>query len=189
DKFIRTVTIGEIFRGVAVDSGPQWDQAEELLKAIQKKNELFFYRWRPQNITYLFLFRKHEQGKNAKEIPEFDPLIQAEEAKIAKLRKPVQHTLELVYSEKQSPLSLQASFRKPKPHSTSPVTEKPATPFRPQPEPVFQTDPNIEVTLYAENPLLAKPIQMNFDPQGRLWVASSSVYPQIAPNQEADDKV
>jgi hypothetical protein len=36
---------------------------------------------------------------------------------------------------------------------------------------------------------LAKPIQMNFDPKGRLWVASSSVYPQIEPGQKADDKI
>jgi putative heme-binding domain-containing protein len=188
DKFIRTVTIGEIFRGVAVDSGPQWDQAEELLKAIQKKNELFFYRWRPQNITYLFLFRKHEQGKNAKEIPEFDPLVQAEEERIAKLRKPAQHTIEFVYSEQKG--TPPATAKKKASHrAVSAITENPATPDRPQAEPVFQTDPNIEVTLYAENPLLAKPIQMNFDPQGRLWVASSSVYPQIAPKQEADDRI
>ena len=38
-------------------------------------------------------------------------------------------------------------------------------------------------------PLLAKPIQMNFDPAGRLWVASSEVYPQIVPGQAANDKV
>ena len=30
---------------------------------------------------------------------------------------------------------------------------------------------------------------MNFDPKGRLWVASSSVYPQIEPGQKADDKI
>ena len=30
---------------------------------------------------------------------------------------------------------------------------------------------------------------MNFDPQGRLWVVSSSTYPQVAPGEEADDKV
>jgi putative heme-binding domain-containing protein len=46
-----------------------------------------------------------------------------------------------------------------------------------------------EVTLFAADPLLAKPIQMNFDPQGRLWVASSEVYPQIKPGQVANDKV
>jgi putative heme-binding domain-containing protein len=188
-KAVRTVSSSDIFRGMVLTDGPQWDQADELLETIKKKNELFFHRWRPQNNTYLFLFRKHEQGKNAREIPEFDPLVQAEEEKIAKLRRPVQHTLELVYAEKQGPVMAHASFRKSKPHSTAPITDKPATPFRPQPEPVFQTDPNIEVSLYAENPLLAKPIHMNFDPQGRLWVSSSSVYPQIAPNQEADDKV
>ena len=36
---------------------------------------------------------------------------------------------------------------------------------------------------------IAKPIQMNFDPQGRLWVVSSEVYPQIKPGQTANDKV
>ncbi|MFO0907942.1 MAG: PVC-type heme-binding CxxCH protein [Isosphaeraceae bacterium] len=46
-----------------------------------------------------------------------------------------------------------------------------------------------EVNLYAADPLLAKPIQMSFDPQGRLWVVSSEVYPQIAPGQTANDKV
>ena len=29
----------------------------------------FFHRWRPQNETYLFGFRKHEQGKNARRSP------------------------------------------------------------------------------------------------------------------------
>src|SRR5947208_6338690 len=53
----------------------------------------------------------------------------------------------------------------------------------------FIVAPGFEVNLYAESPLLAKPIQMNFDPQGRLWIASSSVYPQIQPGQVADDKI
>ncbi len=46
-----------------------------------------------------------------------------------------------------------------------------------------------EVTLFAADPLLAKPIQMNFDPQGRLWIASSEIYPQIKPGQKANDKI
>lgn len=57
-----------------------------LRKTIFNKNRLFFHRWRPANETYLFLFRKHEQGNNAKEIPMFDPLIEAEEKKIEELR-------------------------------------------------------------------------------------------------------
>ena len=53
----------------------------ELSDRIARKNELFFHHYRPQNETYLFLFRKHEQGNNASEIPMFVPLIkQADEA-------------------------------------------------------------------------------------------------------------
>ena len=57
-----------------------------LRTAIRDKNELFFHRHRPQNETYVFLFRKHEQGNNAVEIPQFDPLIEAQEKKIAGLK-------------------------------------------------------------------------------------------------------
>ncbi|AMV39818.1 PVC-type heme-binding CxxCH protein [Planctomyces sp. SH-PL62] len=46
-----------------------------------------------------------------------------------------------------------------------------------------------EVNLYAADPLIAKPVQMNFDAAGRLWIASSEVYPQIKPGQEANDKI
>jgi lysophospholipase L1-like esterase len=56
-----------------------------LRRLIAEKNELFFHRYRPQNETYLFLFRKHEQGNNAVEIPQFDPLIEAKEKEIAKV--------------------------------------------------------------------------------------------------------
>src|SRR6516225_1793498 len=53
----------------------------------------------------------------------------------------------------------------------------------------FQVADGFEVNLFAADPLLAKPIQMNFDARGRLWVACSEVYPQIKPNQKADDKI
>ena len=65
------------------------DHMERLRVLIVEKNRLFFYRWRPQNETYLHGFRKHEQGNNAKEIPMFDPLIEAEEKKIEALRADV----------------------------------------------------------------------------------------------------
>ncbi len=63
-------------------------QFEAVRAVVKKKNQLFFYRWRPQNETYLFGFRKHEQGKNAKEIVEFDPLIaKAEDELSSELKK------------------------------------------------------------------------------------------------------
>jgi putative heme-binding domain-containing protein len=53
----------------------------------------------------------------------------------------------------------------------------------------FQVADGFEVNLFAADPLLAKPIQMNFDPKGRLWVATSETYPQVKPGQTPNDKV
>jgi lysophospholipase L1-like esterase len=90
-----TANAEEWAKGMAVAAGPEFDQVEKLRQAIVEKNRLYFHRWRPQNETYLFLFRKNEQGQNAREIPLFDPLVEEQEKAIAKLRVPVEHTYEL----------------------------------------------------------------------------------------------
>lgn len=64
----------------------------------------------------------------------------------------------------------------------------------PDPDPelerrTFVLPPGLEVQLFAADPMLAKPIQMNFDPQGRLWVATSETYPQLRPGEAANDKI
>jgi lysophospholipase L1-like esterase len=81
---------------VVLERGPEVDQVDKLRRTIIEKNRLYFHRWRPQNETYLFGFRKAEQGQNAKEIPEFDPLVEKKEAEIAQLRKPLTRTWEFV---------------------------------------------------------------------------------------------
>ena len=53
----------------------------------------------------------------------------------------------------------------------------------------FQVADGFEVSLWAADPLLAKPIQMNWDAAGRLWVATSEAYPQIKPGAKQNDKV
>lgn len=53
-----------------------------LRQLVVEKNRLFFHRWRPANETYIFLFRKHEQGNNAAEIRQFDPLVEQAEARV-----------------------------------------------------------------------------------------------------------
>jgi len=81
--------------GVPLTRGPEFEQAEKLRAAIIDKNHQYFYRWRPANETYLFGFRKHEQGQNAAEIPKFDPIVEKMEADIGRLRLPASHTFEL----------------------------------------------------------------------------------------------
>lgn len=46
-----------------------------------------------------------------------------------------------------------------------------------------------EINLFASDPAFAKPIHMNFDAQGRLWVASSRNYPQIEPGAKPSDQI
>ncbi len=53
----------------------------------------------------------------------------------------------------------------------------------------FKVQEGFEVNLFADTKLMHKPIQMNFDARGRLWVASSEIYPQIKPGQIANDKI
>ena len=148
-----------------------WDtggKAEILRQHILKKNEWFFHRSRPANMAYIFGFRNKEQGNNAKEIPEFDLLVTKQEANIAKMRD--------LSTSASVPLEPER-------------TESAFAANTPQPHPDFTVADGFEVTLWAENPLLHKPTQINFDPQGRLWVASSETYPMVEVGQTADDKV
>jgi len=80
----------ELVKGLGYDetalAAIEPEYREALRLAVVEKNRLFFHRWRPANETYLFLFRKHEQGRNAAEIPRFDPLIAEQEQAIAAAR-------------------------------------------------------------------------------------------------------
>ena len=142
--------------------------AEALRQRIIRKNEWFFNRSRPANMAYIFGFRKKEQGQNAMEIPRFDKLVAAEESAIARLRALPEETVAETLQER---------------------TESVIAENTPQPHPEFTVADGFEVTLWAENPMLHKPTQINFDPQGRLWVSSSQTYPQLEVGQSADDKI
>ncbi|MGE3310325.1 MAG: PVC-type heme-binding CxxCH protein [Limisphaerales bacterium] len=167
---------------------------EELLRsAIREKNAQFFHRWRPANWTYLFGFRKHEQGRNAVEIPKFEPLVEEWDGRIARLRD-LKNQDPRVVSELRGILEARSAGQSgPAARSGGGESGRRGgtdlAAVAPQPVPEFEVDGNLEVTLWAENPLLFKPIQINWDPQGRLWAASSRVYPQIRPGQEAEDSV
>ncbi|MEL6105768.1 MAG: PVC-type heme-binding CxxCH protein [Planctomycetota bacterium] len=142
-------------------------QTEVLRQVVVEKNRWWFHRSRPANMAYVFGFRKREQGQNAVEIPQFDPLIEAEEERIAALR-----------------LLKPARIEAKPPQLKSKYAE-----FTRQPRPDFVVAEGLEVTLWAENPLLNKPIHMNFDAQGRLWIASSEAYPMIEVGQSLPDKI
>ena len=153
------------WKPVAWDQG---DTAVALRTHILKKNEWFFHRSRPANMAYIFGFRRGEQGKNAVEIPQFDPLVEAEDQQIARMRD----------------LSKKVIVPEPPVLTASAVAANTE-----QPLPKFTVADGYEINLWAENPMLHKPTQMNFDPSGRLWVASAQDYPQVEVGQTANDKI
>ncbi len=53
----------------------------------------------------------------------------------------------------------------------------------------FQVVDGFEISLFAADPLINKPIQINFDTAGRLWVASSSLYPHLKPGDVPEDRI
>eukprot|EP00913_Durusdinium_trenchii_P023331 g21909.t1 len=168
-------------------SGPHFAHYEKLRQAIIAKNRLYFHSWRPQNITYLFLFRKHEQGNNAKEVKEFLALVAKKEQEIDRLKQPITRTYELVYPLAAA-IVIALALVTQAAHAQRNLKNIPD----PDPElerKSFIVPEGVEVNLFASDPRIAKPIQMNFDPQGRLWIASSSVYPHIKPGQKEVDRI
>lgn len=141
----------------------------ELRELLRLKNDLYFHQYRPQNETYLRGFRKHEQGQNAKEIAEFEPLIAHAEARIAAY----------VRGEPLPP-----PVPEPDPKELDFV---PLTPAEQQKK--FKVAEGFEVAPFASEPMLANPIHMNFDGKGRLWVATSPIYPQIRPGAQPSDEL
>ena len=64
----------------------------------------------------------------------------------------------------------------------------------PTPDPIdeanqMKLDELASLNLFAADPDIRKPIQINFDASGALWVATSEIYPQIMPGEEADDRI
>ncbi len=81
-------------------TGPESDQAEQLRQLIVAKNADYFNYWRHENDTYIMGYRKHEQGKNAVEFPEWVKLTEEKDKEIAKLRVPQPVTYTLAQDEK-----------------------------------------------------------------------------------------
>jgi hypothetical protein len=77
----------QIIRRLGLPDRPWDERAERVRRLTIEKNRLYFHRWRPQNETYIFGFRKKEQGRNAVEIPQFDPLVAGKEAEISAAKK------------------------------------------------------------------------------------------------------
>ena len=161
-------------------AGPDFRQAERLRRLTVEKNALYRHKLRPINEAYIFLFRRHEMGHLAKEMKDFDELVTSKEEIIAKVRAPRIQRYELRVSEQwQAPRNY-------------PDHEVPKN--IPAPDPVAElkaiTVPKgFKLNLFAANPMIQNPINLNWDSRGRAWVATSTTYPHIKPGNEPNDRI
>lgn len=92
------------------------------------------------------------------------------------------------------PMTFRVLFALPFLASTASASQPKSAADVPDPNPEVQkagfvVPEGVEVSLWAQEPMIAKPVQMNWDAQGRLWVVSSTTYPQIKPGDGTKDQV
>ncbi len=155
-------------------------QQERLVNTIKEKNRLHRYRLRPLNEAYIYLFRRHEMGHLAYEMDDLNRLVEEKEREISRLF--VQRTYDVE-------IELIQAWKSPKDY---PEDEVPT--FVPDPDikaelAAFDVAEGFDISLFASDPMIANPININWDTRGRAWVATSSTYPHIVPGREPNDKI
>jgi lysophospholipase L1-like esterase len=83
DQEVKTASAQKWAEGVAITQGPDFNQVAQLREMIIKKNEQFFFQYRPLNRTYILGFRSYEQGRHAKGLEEQSLIIKWLEGQIA----------------------------------------------------------------------------------------------------------
>ena len=87
-------------------------------------------------------------------------------------------------------LALLAAAQNPPPRNTQGTELKLWQDHDPQVElKSFRPMEGFQVNLFAAEPMLANPVHMTWDPEGRLWVACSWSYPQLRPGEKPNDKI
>lgn len=159
--------------GVAIGQGPDVDRLNDLRHSIINKNRQYFFGFRPQNRAYIHFFRRYERGHHAAEIERFALLVRRGEEEISRLKKPLSRIYELVREDDYPDHEV--------PEQSQPDIEAEIA--------AFNLPDGFEISLFASDPMIGKPININWDQRGRMWVATSTIYPHLQPGQTPSDEI
>ncbi|MFM2141701.1 MAG: hypothetical protein RLZZ476_245 [Verrucomicrobiota bacterium] len=158
---------------------------EAVRAAVVEKEDKFFQHYRPLNYYYIKGGRMEPYG--VVNFPgELKKLLQMTEARDEAIWASVNQVTPV------NPVPPDDSRTDPLPTITGdrPINEwlSPADELK-----AFKIDPRFEVSLFASEEdfpeLFVKPIAIRFDGKGRLWVSTSTTYPQIMPGEAPQDKI
>ena len=177
-----------LYNQLIQETAPKLNEA--VRAAVVEKENKFFQHYRPLNYFYIKGGRMEPYG--VVNFPgELKKLLQMTEARdqviwdIASGKTSVSSVASvpsLPDDSKTEPLPVITGDR-PINEWLSPATELAA----------FKIDPRFEVNCFASEEdfpgLFVKPIQIRWDTKGRLWVSTSTTYPQIMPGEAPQDKI
>ncbi|MFT5192336.1 MAG: glucose/arabinose dehydrogenase/HEAT repeat protein, partial [Verrucomicrobiales bacterium] len=158
---------------------PDWEKLEPLRLAIVEKHRLWYDYWRPANWKCLFGDDgKRGFSKAAEGLPSFQEEWTTFPSLIAKAETQVAAVARGDSSANEwEPLP-------PQPRTGSSDADIAAETA------AFTTPEGYEMNLFADESLgIANPLGMRWDPDGRLYVACTYVYPQIDPGAQPDDTI
>ena len=176
--------------------------ARRLREVIKMKDDHFFYRWRAVNGEYIYGRRREPFGVLSfpPELKKLTLMAASLDSVIWKLGKGSREEgykrAKEIVDERGKPVELknvsevimtgrQGAAHAMGMHPTNEVKIWPATTES------FTLPPGYEINLFAseKNFPIEKPVAMNFDAKGRLWVATMPTYPQYFPGIPVHDRI
>ena len=168
------------FRGLFGEAPAETNEA--IRKVVIDKNRQFFRRYRPANTFYYTGGRNKSYGylDFLPAMKNFDIMVANRDAHIWKMARGESVPAEV--NDSNVPRLPEAKQSRGANEFLSAADELKE----------FTIDPRFEVNLFAgeeQFPDIGAPIQMRWDGQGRLWVACSTTYPHVYPQNEPNDKL
>ncbi len=176
--------------------------AESLRRAIYDKNHSFFFRWRAPNMEYIHGERRTLPGAElmTEELGQLAGIIEQLETNVWEMAKPGP---EEVWQElpPDRPLWIDPPLYTDIDVPPITATEEPTAPRQEGPDrgilsvedalKSFHLPDGYAINLYAseEEFPIANPMAMNFDAEGRLWVANTPTWPHPLPGRQPSDSI
>ncbi len=159
---------------------PTHDQFDEIRRLVIEKNQFHRDKMRPLNLAYIYLFRQHEMGHLSHEIEDLEELVEGHEQVIASLNKTQTHRYEIREQE---------GWKAPRDYPDHEVPLDVPAPNIAEELRSFTLAEGLEISLFSGDPLIANPINLNWDTRGRAWIATSSTYPHLKPGDKPNDRI
>lgn len=178
----------------APPSGVGNAKAESLRRTIYEKNYYFFIRWRGPNAEYIHGERNEMKGAEnlLEEMAEYDKIVDAYDRKIWAMEKPVPNQVWQQVPRGNPVWHPTPQFKDTAPRPMGPNEYQGTKVLSPQESlKAFRLPDGYAINLFASEVKfpIANPMALNFDAEGRLWVANTPTWPQPIPGEQPSDSI